>query len=146
MLKWIDILNFARNGNPTAPRRVEKTPQQWQEQLSTEVYSITREKGTERPFSSGSCTVFEPGQYYCVCCDELLFDGQEKFDSGSGWPAFTQPANIASIKYDADYSHGMKRVEICCNVCDSHLGHVFPDGPEPSGLRYCVNALSLVKK
>lgn len=146
MLKWLDILNFARNGNPVAPRRVEKSDQQWQSELAPEIYMITRKKGTERPFSSQSCQLFEPGKYYCVCCGELLFDAEEKFDSGSGWPSFTQPAAVEVVAYHGDKSHGMTRIEITCNVCDSHLGHVFPDGPEPSGLRYCVNALAMEKK
>ncbi|MEI5640641.1 MULTISPECIES: peptide-methionine (R)-S-oxide reductase MsrB [unclassified Pseudoalteromonas] len=143
MLTWPDIMKFAHDGNPSAPRRVEKTAAKWREQLAPEVYTITREKGTERPFSSPSCQLFEPGKYACVCCGELLFDASEKYDSGSGWPAFTQPANVAAVAYHSDSSHGMERVEITCNCCDSHLGHVFPDGPPPSGLRYCVNALSL---
>ena len=145
MLKWRDILRFANDGNLAPDKRVEKTPEQWQMLLDDDVYYITRNKGTERPFSSGSCTLFEPGKYACVCCDNLLFDAHEKFDSGSGWPSFTQPAAENAIAYIGDNSHAMQRVEIVCNVCDAHLGHVFPDGPKPSGLRYCVNALSMVK-
>ncbi|CAM4104825.1 peptide-methionine (R)-S-oxide reductase MsrB [Pseudoalteromonas byunsanensis] len=145
MLKWRDILNFANNGNPEPSHRVEKTPQQWQSELDEEVYYITRHKGTERPFSSGSCSVFESGKYACACCGNVLFDGDEKFESGSGWPSFTQPAQGNAIAYIGDSSHGMQRVEIVCNVCDAHLGHVFPDGPPPSCLRYCVNALSMKK-
>ncbi|TMO61325.1 peptide-methionine (R)-S-oxide reductase MsrB [Pseudoalteromonas aurantia] len=145
MLKWRDILRLTNDGNLAPDKRVEKTPEQWQMLLDDDVYNITRNKGTERPFSSGSCTLFESGKYACVCCDNLLFNAYEKFDSGSGWPSFTQPAAENAIAYIGDNSHAMQRVEIVCNVCDAHLGHVFPDGPKPSGLRYCVNALSMVK-
>ena len=145
MLTWQDVLNYAHSGNPKPNKRVEKTISQWQQELSPEVFYITRNKGTERPFSSESCTVFEAGEYQCACCDNLLFSGDEKFNSGTGWPSFTRPAYLESIAYVADESHGMQRIEIICNVCDAHLGHVFPDGPAPTGLRYCVNALSMVK-
>ncbi|BBN82349.1 peptide-methionine (R)-S-oxide reductase [Pseudoalteromonas sp. A25] len=145
MLKWTDILNFANNGTPKPEHRVEKSLEQWQSELNEDVFYITRKKGTERPFSNASCSLFEPGKYKCVCCDNLLFDAQEKFESGSGWPSFTQPVQSNAIAYIADNSAGMQRIEIVCNVCDAHLGHVFPDGPPPSGLRYCVNALSMTK-
>ena len=91
------------------------------------------------------CERIEPGRYACVCCDTLLFDAGEKFESGTGWPSFTQPAQPNAVAYLVDNSHGMRRVEGTCNTCDAHLGHVFPDGPEPSGLRYCINALALRK-
>ena len=145
MLNWNDILNFASKGNPEPSRKVEKTDAQWRAQLSDEAFYVTRNKGTERPHSSDSCTLFEPGEYACVCCENVLFEGDEKFDSGTGWPSFTQPAKTNSIAYISDNSHGMQRIEAVCNVCDAHLGHVFPDGPMPGGLRYCVNALSLKK-
>ena len=106
---------------------------------------VTREKGTERPFSSEMCSLFEPGQYACACCGTLLFDSNTKFESGTGWPSFDQPLMENAIAYLADHSHGMTRVETICNTCDSHLGHVFPDGPPPSGLRYCMNAVALKK-
>lgn len=145
MLTWQDVLKYANTGNPEPKSRVEKTAEQWQQELDPEVFYITRNKGTERPFSSGSCTVFEAGDYHCACCNNLLFSGNEKFNSGTGWPSFTKPAYLESIAYIGDNSHGMQRVEIVCNVCDAHLGHVFPDGPTPTGLRYCVNALSMTK-
>jgi methionine-R-sulfoxide reductase len=146
MLKWIDIRKMARDGNPLPPRRVEKTEEEWKDILDSDVFRITRLKGTERAFSSEMCSRFEPGMYACACCGTLLFDASEKFESGSGWPSFTQPIEKNVIAYHEDLSYGMHRIEALCNVCDAHLGHVFPDGPEPSGLRYCINALSLLKK
>jgi len=145
MLKWADIIRFANEGNPTPERRVEKTDQEWQAELTPEQYRITREKATERAFSSQMCSLFEPGLYACVCCDTLLFDAGEKFESGSGWPSFTQPVKENSIAYTLDNAHGMQRMETLCNTCGAHLGHVFPDGPAPSGLRYCMNAVALMK-
>ena len=125
--------------------KIKKTPDQWREQLDPETYRITREKGTERAFSSNMCSHFEPGLYHCACCDTLLFDAQNKFESHSGWPSFTAPVADGVLAYHADGTHGMQRIETTCNVCDAHLGHVFPDGPAPSGLRYCMNALALKK-
>ena len=145
MLKWLDVLRFARNGNPEPDRKVVKSETEWQAQLTPNQYVVTRQKGTERPFSSDMCSLFEPGLYACVCCDTLLFDASEKFESGTGWPSFTQPIAENAIAYHADQSHGMIRVETVCNTCDAHLGHVFPDGPPPSGLRYCMNAIALKK-
>lgn len=145
MLKWNDILRFASQGNPAPERRVTKTAAEWRAQLTPEEYHVTREHGTERPFSSEMCTLLDPGRYACVCCGALLFDAQEKFDSGTGWPSFTQPVRDNAIAYHSDTSYGMRRIETTCNTCDAHLGHVFPDGPPPSGLRYCMNALALRK-
>jgi peptide-methionine (R)-S-oxide reductase len=145
MITWADVIHFVSNGNPVPDRRVEKTPAQWREILTPEQYRITRERGTERAFSSQMCSLFEPGLYACVCCDSVLFDSATKFESGSGWPSFDQPVTENAIAYHGDTSHGMSRVETRCNTCDAHLGHVFPDGPEPSGLRYCMNALALNK-
>ncbi len=145
MLKWQDVLRIARDGNPETERKVTKTETEWRAQLTPEQYAVTRQQGTERPFSSALCSLFEPGLYACVCCDELLFDASEKFESGTGWPSFTQPLTENAIAYHADESYGMVRVETVCNVCAAHLGHVFPDGPAPSGLRYCMNAAALKK-
>lgn len=145
MLRWIDIIKFANLGTPKPDRRVEKTEAEWREQLTPEQFRITRQAGTERAFSSSLCESFERGKYACVCCDTLLFDSGEKFQSGTGWPSFTQPIAENAISYRKDTSHGMTRVEVNCNTCDAHLGHVFQDGPEPSGLRYCINAVSLTK-
>ena len=145
MLNWNDVIKFVNHGNPTPPRRLEKTEAEWRTLLNDEEFRITRQKGTERAHSSEMCTIFDPGTYACKCCNTPLFDSSEKFDSGTGWPSFTQPIDIALIAYHKDTSYGMIRVENTCNVCDAHLGHVFPDGPAPGGLRYCINALSLNK-
>jgi peptide-methionine (R)-S-oxide reductase len=145
MLNWKEVVRLAKEGNLPPAKRVEKTTFEWREQLSEEQYRVTRTAGTERPFSSEMCTKFEPGIYACVCCNNLLFNASDKFDSGTGWPSFNQPLTPEAIAYNSDESHGMIRVETVCNVCDAHLGHVFPDGPAPSGLRYCINAVSLKK-
>jgi len=145
MLDWNKVLEYARQGSPQPDHRVSRSVAEWREQLTPEQYHVTREHGTERPFSSEMCSLFEPGQYACVCCDTLLFDADTKFESGSGWPSFTQPVKDNVIAYHEDNSMGMQRVETLCNVCDAHLGHVFPDGPPPTGLRYCMNAVALKK-
>lgn len=144
MLTWKNIIDFAVNGNPKPDKIVVKSEAEWQEQLTPEQFRITRLKGTERAHSGALCTVHEAGKYNCVCCNALLFDSTIKFESGTGWPSFTQPIQENAIKYLRDDSHGMIRVEVLCNVCEAHLGHVFPDGPEPSGLRYCINSESMV--
>lgn len=145
MIKWADVIHFTNKGNPTPDNRVEKTEEEWKQLLTPEEYQVTRLKGTERSFSSELCSLFDPGIYECKCCGTLLFDASEKFESGTGWPSFTQPIKENAIGYHADKSYGMIRVEVVCNTCDAHLGHVFPDGPQPSGLRYCINAVSLSK-
>jgi peptide-methionine (R)-S-oxide reductase len=145
VLRWSGVLELARRGNTPPPRRVEKSEAEWRQQLSDEAFYVARHKGTERPFSSQMCELFEPGRYHCVCCDTPLFDSATKFDSRTGWPSFTAPLTPDVVAYHVDSSHGMTRVETTCNVCDAHLGHVFPDGPPPSGLRFCINAVSLRK-
>jgi peptide-methionine (R)-S-oxide reductase len=145
MLKWNDVLVLTKNGNPEPDRKVAKSDAEWRKQLSAEQYRVTRKAGTEPAFSSEMCSLFTPGIYACLCCDTVLFDSSQKFESGTGWPSFTQPVKDNVIAYHADHSHGMVRVETVCNVCDAHLGHVFPDGPPPSGLRYCMNAVALKK-
>src|SRR5215472_11578106 len=132
MLKWPDILSLAKRGNPEPERKVVKTDAEWRAQLTPEQYHVTRQAGTERPFSSEMCSLFEPGIYACLCCDTVLFDATTKFESGTGWPSFTQPVSPNVIAYHVDSSYGMVRVETVCNTCDAHLGHVFPDGPPPS--------------
>lgn len=145
LLRWNDVLAIAKRGNPAPPRRVEKSEDEWRGILDPQTFHVAREKGTERPNSSEMCNLFEPGQYHCVCCGTLLFDSAEKFQSGTGWPSFTQAVAADVVAYHPDNSYGSMRIEVTCNVCDGHLGHVFPDGPPPSGLRYCINAVSLSK-
>ncbi|QDO93558.1 peptide-methionine (R)-S-oxide reductase MsrB [Formosa sediminum] len=143
MLTWKHIIDFAVNGNPKPDRRVEKSAEDWQKLLTPAQYRIARLKGTEPAHTGALCSAHEAGKYSCICCGSLLFDSTIKFDSSSGWPSFTQPIEVNAIKYEKDTAFGMVRVEIMCNTCDAHLGHVFPDGPEPSGLRYCVNSESI---
>jgi methionine-R-sulfoxide reductase len=145
MLKWPDVLKLAKDGNPDPDQKVVKPDAEWRRQLTDEQYRVTRKAGTERAFSSEMCSRFEPGLYSCLCCDTLLFDSNEKFESHTGWPSFTQPVKVNAIAYRFDGPAFLQRVETVCNICDAHLGHVFPDGPEPSGLRYCMNAVALRK-
>ena len=145
LLRWNDVLAIARRGNPAPPRRVEKSASEWRALLDAATFEVAREKATEPAHSSAMCNLFEPGQYLCVCCKTLLFDSAEKFQSGTGWPSFTQAVAPNVVAYHEDDSYGEVRIEVTCNVCDCHLGHVFPDGPPPSGLRYCINAVSLTK-
>ncbi|MBY0536588.1 MAG: peptide-methionine (R)-S-oxide reductase MsrB [Chitinophagaceae bacterium] len=145
-MKWIDVIKIANHGNPKPNRRVEKTNEEWKKILTDEQYRITRLKGTERAHSSEMCTLFEPGVYVCICCKTPLFDSTTKFNSGTGWPSFSEPIKENAVAYFKDTSHGMYRVETTCNTCDAHLGHVFQDGPMPSGLRFCINAVSLEKE
>ena len=145
MLSWQDIETLTTQGNLEPDHKIIKTDHQWCQVLTPEQYRVTRQKGTERSFSSPMCGLFEPGLYACVSCNTRLFDANQKFDSRTGWPSFTQPIKKNVIAYHADAAHGMSRVEAVCNVCDAHLGHVFPDGPPPSGLRYCINAIALKK-
>ena len=145
-MNWQTILDTARNGNTAPDHRIEKTAGEWSAILSPEQFRITRQHGTERPFSGEYCESHEPGLYACVCCGTPLFDSREKFDSGTGWPSFSLPVKDNVIKYLVDNSYGMQRVEVQCNVCNAHLGHVFPDGPPPARLRYCINSLALKKQ
>ena len=116
---------------------------QWRKRLSEEQYRITRCGGTEPPFSGTYHDFKEDGSYHCVCCGALLFDSRDKFDSGSGWPSFSNRAEDTDIRELTDTSHGMIRTEVRCGRCDAHLGHLFPDGPPPTGLRYCINSAAL---
>lgn len=144
ILTWKDVINFTVKGNPTPNKRIEKTVLEWKEILTPEQFRITRQKGTEAPHTGALCSTYEAGKYNCVCCGTPLFDATIKFNSGTGWLSFTQPIKENAIKYEKDNSFGMVRIEVMCNTCDAHLGHVFPDGPTPSGLRYCINSASMV--
>ena len=146
MLNWNNVLSFANNGNPAPDKRVEKTENEWKALLTADQFYVTRKHGTEQSHSHDLCTSWDAGIYSCVCCNTLLFDSTEKFESGTGWPSFTQPIKENSVKYIKDGAFGMVRIEAQCNVCDAHLGHVFPDGPPPSGLSYCMNGEALKKK
>jgi peptide-methionine (R)-S-oxide reductase len=123
--------------------KISKTDQEWREQLTPEQYRVTRQAGTEAPFSGEYEQVWDRGEYHCVCCGHPLFDSDSKFNAGCGWPSFHSELEEANVVHRPDNSHGMSRTELLCRHCDAHLGHIFPDGPPPTGLRYCINSASI---
>ncbi len=123
--------------------KVVKSEEQWRRELTPEQYRVLREKGTERPFTGEYAETMAPGTYLCAACGQELFAAEAKFESGCGWPSYFEPIDQQRVETQPDNSHGMRRIEVMCSRCGSHLGHVFPDGPRPTGLRYCINSVSL---
>lgn len=141
----VTIMQFSDEGKALGRTTLAKVNKraEWKKRLSPLAYQVTREQGTERAFSQPGYDRHEPGLYRCVCCDNALFDANTKFDSGTGWPSFWKPIAAENVREIADHLFGMTRTEVQCTLCDAHLGHVFDDGPKPTGLRYCMNTVAL---
>lgn len=123
--------------------KVIKSEDVWRDRLDNDQFRVCRLKATEAPYAGKYCDTKTPGVYQCVCCGQALFDSETKYSSGCGWPSFYQPISNDALREEEDFSHGMHRIEVLCSRCDAHLGHVFPDGPRPTGLRYCINSVAL---
>jgi peptide-methionine (R)-S-oxide reductase len=142
----VRIVDFDANGNKTGVEEVDKvvkTDAEWRKQLDGEQFDVTRKEGTERAGSGKYAYNHSDGLYHCICCNTVLFDSKTKFESGTGWPSFWQPISTSNVAKSSDFSFGMQRDAISCRRCDAHLGHVFDDGPRPTGLRYCMNSVAL---
>ncbi len=142
----VTIVEFAVNGKKTGKivvARVVKTNAEWQQQLSPVSYQVARQAGTERPYTGDTWNLHDRGLYRCICCDTAVFDSDTKFESGTGWPSFWEPIAKENVVEITDRSLGMERTAVSCRLCDAHLGHVFDDGPQPTGLRYCMNSASM---
>ena len=124
-------------------KKIQKSEEEWKKELTADQYQVCRNKGTERPFTGEYYKTKDPGIYKCVACGNELFDSDTKFESGTGWPSFYKPLAQESVETEEDASYGMRRTEVMCSACGAHLGHIFPDGPRPTGLRYCINSVAL---